>query len=91
MGTSFPQRVTIESALANTELSSSVHPAVLQLGLRYADGSIRGGNARCVAMLTTFRKVIQVPDALPVWDSTPLRVFSVPSCSAQPFVIHAAT
>jgi hypothetical protein len=55
-----PQRVTIESAIANSELSSSVHPAVLQLGLRYADGSIRGGNARCVAMLTTFRKVIQV-------------------------------
>ena len=55
-----PQRVTIESAIADSELSSSVHPAVLQLGLRYADGSIRGGNARCVAMLTTFRKVIQV-------------------------------
>ena len=56
------QRVTIESAIANSELSSSVHPAVLQLGLRYADSSIRGGNARCVAMLTTFRKVIRVSD-----------------------------
>ena len=52
--------MTIESAIASSELSSSVHPAVLQLGLRYADGSIRGGNARCVAMLTTFRQVIQV-------------------------------
>ena len=58
------QRVTIESAIANSELSASVHPAVLQLGLRYADGSIRGGNARCVAMLTTFRKVIQVRNGL---------------------------
>lgn len=54
------QRVTIDGALMHSELAGSVHPAVLQLGLCYADGSIRGGNACCVAMLTTFRKLIQV-------------------------------
>jgi hypothetical protein len=30
---------------------SSVHPAVLALGLRYADGSITGSTARCVALV----------------------------------------
>lgn len=56
------QRMTIDGALLNSELAGHVHPEVLQLGLRYADGSIRGGNARCVAMLNTFRKLILVRD-----------------------------
>ena len=54
------QKLNIDTALLDSELAGLVHPAVLQLGLRYADGSIRGGNARCVAMLNTFRKLIKV-------------------------------
>ncbi|RLN83916.1 hypothetical protein BBJ28_00010090 [Nothophytophthora sp. Chile5] len=35
-----------------------VHAAVLALGLKYAEGKIAGGNARCIAMLTAFQEVI---------------------------------
>ena len=44
------------------QLSSStnpnLHPAVLSLGLQYADGSIRGANSRCKAMFRAFKQVI---------------------------------
>lgn len=46
--------------MANSEVAAQVHPAVLQLGLRYADGSVRGASARCVAMLVAFRTLVQV-------------------------------
>jgi translation initiation factor eIF-2B subunit delta len=36
-----------------------IHPAVLALGLQLRDYVICGGNARCVAMLLVFKKVIQ--------------------------------
>lgn len=39
---------------SNTEL----HPSVLALGLKYAEGAIAGGNARCIAMLNAFKHVI---------------------------------
>ncbi|KAF4318774.1 hypothetical protein BBO99_00007051 [Phytophthora kernoviae] len=35
-----------------------VHSAVLTLGLKYAEGKISGGNARCIAMVTAFQQVI---------------------------------
>ncbi|KAE8884624.1 Translation initiation factor eIF-2B subunit delta [Phytophthora fragariae] len=35
-----------------------VHAAVLALGLKYAEGKISGGNARCIAMITAFKEVI---------------------------------
>mmetsp|Transcript_36163 Transcript_36163/g.73462 ORF Transcript_36163/g.73462 Transcript_36163/m.73462 type:complete len:401 (+) Transcript_36163:129-1331(+) len=35
------------------------HPAVLSLGMQYASGTIRGGNARAKAMLRTFQQVIR--------------------------------
>ncbi|KAJ8326446.1 hypothetical protein O5D80_005195 [Batrachochytrium dendrobatidis] len=35
-----------------------VHPAVLSLGLHFHEFSISGGNARCIAMLDAFKKVI---------------------------------
>jgi len=38
---------------------ASIHPGIVTLGLKYADGIISGGNARCVAMLHTFKQVIQ--------------------------------
>lgn len=34
-----------------------LHPAILSLGLRFADHKMVGSNARCVAMLTIFAKV----------------------------------
>lgn len=37
--------------LSGSRDSSSVHPAVLALGLRYGDGSITGSTARCVALV----------------------------------------
>jgi translation initiation factor eIF-2B subunit delta len=37
----------------------NLHPAVLALGLQYADMSIRGANSRCKAMLRTFQTVIK--------------------------------
>ncbi|CAM0141117.1 unnamed protein product [Umbelopsis sp. WA50703] len=36
-----------------------LHPAVLALGLRFAEHKMVGSNARCVAMLTTFAKIIR--------------------------------
>lgn len=36
-----------------------IHPAVISLGLQLRDYVICGGNARCVATLLTFKKVIQ--------------------------------
>ena len=36
----------------------SLHPAVLELGRLYEIGSIRGGNARCRAMLRCFSKLV---------------------------------
>ncbi|KAG2483997.1 hypothetical protein HYH03_017164 [Edaphochlamys debaryana] len=54
------KRVTAASLLQLGQPGlAGVHPAVLQLGLRYADGSIRGANARCLAMLHTFCQVIR--------------------------------
>jgi translation initiation factor eIF-2B subunit delta len=38
--------------------TSQLHPAVLELGREYALGTIRGGNARCRAMLQTFADII---------------------------------
>jgi hypothetical protein len=54
------QAVTVEGVMTESEFAARVHPAVLRLGLAYADGSITGGNARCVALLATLRTVLQV-------------------------------
>jgi len=35
-----------------------VHPAITQLGLHYADGTITGSTARCIAMLNALKEVI---------------------------------
>ena len=68
--------VTLGGAAANT-----LHPAVFQLGLLYAQGVIRGGNARCRAMLQVFSDLIGkydppasvVGDLRPHLDSTVLK------------------
>lgn len=38
--------------------STSIHPAILRLGLQYAEGIICGSNARCVALLAAIKQVI---------------------------------
>jgi hypothetical protein len=48
--------VSVESVLRSKE-GGSVHPAVLALGLRYADGTIKGSTARCVAMVNALCQV----------------------------------
>ncbi|KAF5839399.1 hypothetical protein DUNSADRAFT_968 [Dunaliella salina] len=52
------QKVSVSSLLSHKD-AVHMHPAVLQLGLRYADGTIKGATARCLAMLHTFCQVIQ--------------------------------
>ena len=72
------QAVTIEQVLAESEHAARVHPAVLRLGLAYADGSVTGGNARCVALLSTLRTVLQARPAVHFIPSNALgRKFSV--------------
>ncbi|KAL2338288.1 hypothetical protein Fmac_012734 [Flemingia macrophylla] len=46
----------VESKFFNLGL---VHPAVLEVGLRYSAGDISGGNARCIAMLRAFQDAIR--------------------------------
>lgn len=50
------RRISVESALRGD--GAAVHPAVLELGLRYADGSVTGATARCVALLHALAAVI---------------------------------
>jgi hypothetical protein len=40
---------------------TDLHPSILTLGLLYANGTIRGTNARTVAMLTAFAEVRPFP------------------------------
>ncbi len=47
-----PRRTTIAGA------GKDVHPAVLSLGIQISNYTIIGSNARCVAMLLAFKKVI---------------------------------
>lgn len=47
-----PRRHTLEGA------AKEVHPAVLALGLQMSSYEICGSNARCVAMLLAFKKVL---------------------------------
>ncbi|KAH9482426.1 putative translation initiation factor eIF-2B subunit delta [Psilocybe cubensis] len=40
-------------------VKGDIHPAIIRLGLLYSDFKICGANARCIAMLTAFKQVIQ--------------------------------
>jgi len=44
--------------LAELKAQGFIHPAVLMLGLQFSEFVIDGGNARCIAMLNAFKKVI---------------------------------
>ncbi|XP_020227539.1 translation initiation factor eIF-2B subunit delta [Cajanus cajan] len=50
------QLSNLESKFFHNDL---VHPAVLEVGLRYSTGDISGGNARCIAMLRAFQDAIR--------------------------------
>lgn len=52
-----PRGVTLQSCAS--QRGPPVPLAAAKLGLRYADGSLRGGNARCIAMLQMFIQCIQ--------------------------------
>ncbi|XP_052260102.1 translation initiation factor eIF-2B subunit delta-like [Dreissena polymorpha] len=39
--------------------SSGMHPAIIRLGLQYAEGVVSGSNARCIALLAALKMVIQ--------------------------------
>ncbi|XP_063155723.1 translation initiation factor eIF2B subunit delta [Candoia aspera] len=38
---------------------STIHPAVVRLGLQYSQGIINGSNARCIELLKVFKQVIK--------------------------------
>ncbi len=39
-------------------VGGTVHPAVVEVGLKYAEGTVSGSNARCVALLAVLRRVV---------------------------------
>merc|ERR1719447_1063450 len=47
----------------------NLHPAVVQLGLQYAQGEVTGSSERCVALLTALRSLLQ--DLLPTLTPGP--------------------
>jgi len=49
--------MSVESVLQQRD-AANVHPAILALGLRYAEGSIKGSTARCVAMVNALSQMI---------------------------------
>ncbi len=51
-----PAQVSMETLLGHKD-ARSVPPEVLQLGLRYADGTITGASARCLALLNVLAQV----------------------------------
>ncbi len=53
------QALSMERVLVESERAGRVHPAVLRLGLAYAQGVVTGGNARCVTLLSTLRTLLQ--------------------------------
>lgn len=60
-----------------SHLQRDVHPAIVDLGVKYSSGVIVGATARCLAMLDAFRRVIadyQVPaDKVPPCLRAPAR------------------
>ncbi|KAJ8322255.1 hypothetical protein KUTeg_000726 [Tegillarca granosa] len=52
----YEREVSLTQSLAFS--SSGIHPAVIKLGIQYAEGIISGSNARCLALLATFKRVI---------------------------------
>ena len=47
------------SSSSSAAAKQQFHPAILALGMQYASGTVRGGNARAKAMLRAFQQVIR--------------------------------
>ncbi|XP_054716243.1 translation initiation factor eIF-2B subunit delta-like [Uloborus diversus] len=47
-----------------SDVNSKIHPAILEVGYQYSKGTICGSNARCIALLAAFSKVINGYTAL---------------------------
>lgn len=39
--------------------STTIHPAIIRLGVQYASGVVKGSNARCIAFMNAIKMVIQ--------------------------------
>ena len=52
--------MSIEGVLRDSETVSKVHPCILRLGFKFADGSLKGGNTRAIALISALRQLIQV-------------------------------
>ena len=46
--------------MTESEFAGKVHPTILRLGLAYANGTVRGSNARAEALLTALSQMFQV-------------------------------
>lgn len=53
-----PWLLHLDAPKTSDALTKDLHPAVIQLGLYFSNHKIVGSNARCVAMLEIFSKVI---------------------------------
>ncbi|KAJ3144686.1 Eukaryotic translation initiation factor 2B, subunit 4 delta, 67kDa [Geranomyces variabilis] len=53
-----PQYEKHDNIQARLKKQENIHPIVLSLGLKYQNFTISGGNARCMAMLEAFKRVI---------------------------------
>lgn len=57
--------------------SSGIHPAIIRLGLQYAEGVISGSNARCIALLAALKMVISdysTPPKEELWKDLAVKI-----------------
>jgi translation initiation factor eIF-2B subunit delta len=55
--------------------SSKLHPEIIRLGVLMANGTLRGANARTMALLAAFQEVIrdyECPDQADLWKDLPI-------------------
>ncbi|CAH1774727.1 unnamed protein product [Owenia fusiformis] len=54
----YERQVSLTQSISLGSSNNKVHPAVLKLGLQYAEGVVCGSNARCIALLAALKQVI---------------------------------
>jgi len=54
-----PYAAKTAQTLSGPAALNEIHPAITALGLRFADGSVKGADARCVAMMAALREVVR--------------------------------
>ena len=55
----YEREFSLTQTLSFKSTGTSIHPAIVRLGVKYAEGVICGSNARCLAMLAAFKQVIE--------------------------------